>query len=599
MDAVKKITAAVGSFFDVRHSIKAKIFVSFTISIISIAALISGYWHNFTVDSATGTLIDNVDKSMNGSMLQLENAVQDIKRMHSTLLYEANNINYILKDYGAPGSDWFKAYNQTYSSLRIMEINLSRTIAGTGIFKSNGETCMNGILCLDQQNVFRMDEVKKLKTVRGDDLLFDIDKKKGETKNEVLKYVFIGRSVMNNGQERAVIISRLNETILKGILSQTLYSEGYVLLLDGAGHIIYDSSPGADQEDKENAVRASGRTQKAEISGNYMVFSQKSQYAPLTLISGVPQKYLDEINMAALAQLLVMLFVAVIVTAVISMTISNKITLGLRKLSAGMKKVGGGSAVEIGTISSADEVGDLYVSFRNMTSEIQKLLDDVRENEKQKRIMEIKVLRAQISPHFLYNSLNTINYLAMLQNSDNIHVLSSSLIDLLQAAVNIDDQLIGLEDEIKYVGSYINIQQYRFPYRIHMDYQVEPQVRRCRVPKMILQPIVENAIIHGLSEDGTGGIIRIRAYSMDGRDLIFHVTDNGIGMSTEKIEQVMKGKGNLSNMRFSGIGIGNVDARIKLQFGDDYGITIYSKEKVFTTVEIKLPLIRGDEENHG
>ena len=595
MHTLRKTFGIISSFFYVRHSIKAKIFISFAIIIISIAAAISAYWYHFTIESALGTLVDNMDKSMNSSMTQLDNAIGDVRKMHSTLLYETNSTNYILKEDSAPGSAWFETYNQTYSNLRIMAINLSRTVAGIGVFKLNGETCMNGILCIDHQDVLSIKGVKELKNALGDDVIFYLDKKSGETKNEVLKYIFIGRSVINNGEERAVIISRLNESVFTGVLYENLYTDGFVLLFDENNTILYDSSPGTKQTDKRNAMYLSSNLQEAEIEGDYLIFSQKSKSTPLPLVSAVPRTYLEQINQVALMQLLTIFLFSVVVIAVLSMTISNKITLNLIKLSAEMKKVGNGSAIEPNIISSADEVGDLYASFINMADEIQHLLGSIKENEKQKRIMEIKVLRAQISPHFLYNSLNTINYLALLQNAKNIHHLTSSLIDLLQAAVHIDDQLISIKDEIKYVISYINIQQYRFPYRINVEYHVDEQTASCKVPKMILQPIVENSIIHGLANSAGDGIIRIKSYSMDGKTLYFNVTDNGVGMSAEKIEQVMN-QDNKNNMRFSGIGIGNVDARIKLQFGENYGVSIYSQEKVFTTVEIRLPIIYGDAE---
>ncbi len=158
-----------------------------------------------------------------------------------------------------------------------------------------------------------------------------------------------------------------------------------------------------------------------------------------------------------------------------------------------------------------------------------------------------------------------------------------------------DDQLIPLDDELKYSKSYLNIQRYRFPQEIQVEYQISPETLRWKVPKMILQPIVENALIHGLADTQKEKRLRICAYSLDQKELICTVTDNGVGMSEERIQQVMRQKNNENKMRFSGIGIGNVDARIKMQFGKQYGISIFSQEGVFTTVEISLPVIEEKE----
>lgn len=588
---LKKINEIFKSFFDVKHSIKAKIFVSFTIATIAITAAISLYWYQVTIKSTTDALRVNMEKSTNSSMVQLENAIGDIKEMHSTLIYETNSLEYIIENkYSPPDAEWFKSYKQIYMNLRTMNINFSRTVSGIGIFKVNGETCINGYLPLDN-DIFSMNEIESLKKSQGNDVIFFTGKAAGETQNEVLKYIFVGRSVLDKGEEKAVIITKLNESIFNRIFSEGVYPKGFVLLLDNGGNVVYDSSPGQYLHEKDRYIKNPDFSIDTHNREKYLVFSKKAKYTGMTVISAIPYEYIDDLNKTIRMQLFIMLIIEVLVIAVISMVISDKVTMRLKSLSRNMKKVGNGSMTELSGVNGEDEVGQLSVSFIKMTNQIQKLILDIKQNERQKREMEIKVLRAQISPHFLYNSLNTINYLALLQNSQNIHVLTSSLIDLLQGAVNVDDQLISVEDEVKYVKSYINVQRYRFPQEIQVDYQIEAQVENYKVPKMILQPIVENAIIHGFAEVKKDSMLRIRAYTPDQESLVFNITDNGIGMSAEKIETVLNNNSNNSKIRFSGIGVGNVDSRIKLQFGDDFGISIYSRERVYTTVEIKLPII--------
>lgn len=591
---LKKISEIFKSFFDVKHSIKAKIFVSFTIATIAITAAISLYWYQVTIKSTTVALRENMEKSTNSSMVQLENAIGDIKEMHSTLIYETNSLEYIIENkYSPPDAEWFKSYKQIYMNLRTMNINFSRTVSGIGIFKVNGETCINGYLPLDN-DIFSMNEIKSLKKSQGSDVIFFTFKAAGETQNEVLKYIFVGRSVLDKGEEKAVIVTKLNESIFNRIFSEGVYPKGFVLLLDKGGNVVYDSSPGQYLNEKDRYIKNPDFSIDTQNREKYLVFSKKAKYTGMTVISAIPYEYIDDLNKTIRMQLFIMLIIEVLVIAVISMLISDKMTMRLKSLSRNMKKVGNGSMTELSGVNGEDEVGQLSVSFIKMTNQIQKLMQDIKQNERQKREMEIKVLRAQISPHFLYNSLNTINYLALLQNSQNIHVLTASLIDLLQGAVNVDDQLISVEDEVKYVKSYINVQRYRFPQEIQVDYQIEKQVENYKVPKMILQPIVENAIIHGFAEVKKDSMLRIKAYAPDQKSLLFNITDNGIGMSAQKIESVLKNNSNNSKIRFSGIGVGNVDSRIKLQFGDDFGISIYSSEKVYTTVEVKLPIIEED-----
>jgi two-component system sensor histidine kinase YesM len=204
---------------------------------------------------------------------------------------------------------------------------------------------------------------------------------------------------------------------------------------------------------------------------------------------------------------------AVLAEALLSMLISNRITRGLRILERSMERVGDGSMTELSPVQGDDEVGRLSGTYIRMMAQIKKLMDDIKEKEYQKRQMEFRVLRAQISPHFLYNSLNTIGYLALMQNSKNIHSLVISLIELLRGAVNVDDVLVPLSEEIRYVRNYLNIQQYRYQRQIRVDFRLEEFIDRCLVPKMILQPLVENALIHGLKAEQEDPSVIIKAYA--------------------------------------------------------------------------------------
>lgn len=580
----------VGSFFQVHKSIKAKIFVSFSCLTMVIATLISLYWSQFTIHSTTSALVDSMEKSLDSSLAQVENAVEDVRKMHTTLIYETTATDYLFdQDLRAPNKEWFEKYNQVYSSIRLMTVNLSRTVLGTGIFKANGETCTIGTTSLPQDTHLSQEIWER----PNESVVFSLEKDRGERSSEVMRYLYVGRVIAENDQEQAVIITRMNDSVFERVFEQTTYPGGFILLLDSQGNLVYDSSPGELQEVKSALIAGEGE------DAPYTTLSHTSAVSGFRGILAIPNQYISQINATTYLQTTVIILVMVLIVAVISSVVTNKITFSLKRLSENMRQFGTeilpGETVHFAKIDSSDEIGELNRAFLRMTDQIHWLMDDIRLREEQKRKMEIQVLRAQISPHFLYNSLNTINYLAVLQNVDNIRVLTMSLIDLLQGAVNVDDQLIPLDDELKYSKSYLNIQRYRFPQEIQVEYQISPETLRWKVPKMILQPIVENALIHGLADTQKEKRLRICAYSLDQKELICTVTDNGVGMSEERIQQVMSQKNNENKMRFSGIGIGNVDARIKMQFGKQYGISIFSQEGVFTTVEISLPVIEEKE----
>jgi two-component system sensor histidine kinase YesM len=547
------------------------------------------------------SIIDNMEKMVNSGLTQIENSFQDTKLMHFTLIYESNCIDYLFRTIPeAPAMEWFASYVRLYSSLKAMGITMSRTVSGVGVFKTDGSTCLQGVLSFPY-DFPATENALMVRKAMGNDVMFFRDKHEGP-QTEVRKYIFVGRTILDKGEEKALIVSRINENVFTDAFRDASYPYGFTLLLDGDYNIIYDSSPGNNEEDKENFRNQFLSGNKFITNKGYTVFRKKSQFTDITALTSISNRYIQQSYRTLQAQLLFLILAAVLSEAILSMFISNKITLRLRNLEYNMEKVGDGTISELFPIRGEDEVGKLSRTYLRMIGQIKRLMEDIKENERQKRQMEITVLRAQISPHFLYNSLNTIGYLAMMQNVKNIHDLVSSLINLLQAAVKVDDILIPLSSEIDYVKSYLTIQLYRFSRQPQVDFRLDSLTQSYMVPKMILQPIVENALIHGLRDGQENPVITIKAYPLD-NSLIISISDNGVGMSERKIREVLsmeaEHNGNLRNLHFSGIGISNVHARIRLQFGDPYGLSIYSRERLFTTVEIRLPIVKEEKDELG
>jgi len=357
---------------------------------------------------------------------------------------------------------------------------------------------------------------------------------------------------------------------------------------------LFDSAPELYPKAKELIPEIISSGEKTTATNEFLFVTSASHVTHWTAVAVVPMSYLHGNIKQIRLQFFTILLVSLLVVACISILLSRGITKNLQILSKNMKRVSAGELTGLKEISSKDEVGELSRVFLSMVEQIQQLMEDIRQREHQKRVMEIRILRAQDSTHILNNALNTISYLAAFQNADNIRTLAVSLIDLLQAAVKVDDSLVTVDEELRYVQQYLNIQQYRYAQNITVEYQIDEAVRQYRVARMILQPIVENSVIHGLTNTNYDGFIRIRAWEDNSR-LIFSVTDNGVGMTQKQINEVMESKHNLSRMRFSGIGLRNVNERIKLQFGQEYGLSIYSSLGLFTTVEIQLPVIKGDD----
>ena len=211
-------------------------------------------------------------------------------------------------------------------------------------------------------------------------------------------------------------------------------------------------------------------------------------------------------------------------------------------------------------------------------------------NERQKRKLEIQALQAQINPHFLANTLNTVSFIAKLKKETSIETIINAIIELLRDSMKNDDSLHTVQEEISLIKNYIIIQDYRLMGKFDVEFQISPQILDFQMPRFILQPIVENAIIHGIEPSCRRGLITI-AGKCKNDQLIFSITDNGVGMRIEELALDSKNNTVEKNSRFSGLGVSNVNNRIKLTMGDQYGLKVLSEKGSYTTILINLPVI--------
>ncbi len=242
-----------------------------------------------------------------------------------------------------------------------------------------------------------------------------------------------------------------------------------------------------------------------------------------------------------------------------------------------------------------DEFGDIGRGINQMAENVSSLMEKRVADEKQKKDLEYQILQSQINPHFLYNTLNSIKWMATIQNAAGIAEMTTALARLMKNVSKGTTAMIPLKDELDLTMDYFLIQQYRYGGNISIDQQIaSDELYSCLVHRFTLQPIIENAMFHGIEPKGCVGRIVIKVWASDGEDmadrrLLIAVTDNGVGMSPEQIRQVLEGADPPANDLFRHVGISNVDRRIRYDFGKGYGITIESQVGEYTTMLITLP----------
>ncbi len=289
-------------------------------------------------------------------------------------------------------------------------------------------------------------------------------------------------------------------------------------------------------------------------------------------------------------------FVSVLLLSVITTIIAVDFVSPINKLVKGMKKVQAGESDVYVQDDRGDELGFLNKTFNEMSGEIHHLVNWVYREQLTRKEAELKALQSQINPHFLFNTLEAINWLAQLNNVPEISSTVSDLSDLMEASIGRDDRLITIEEEFTYADKYISLQKRRFGDRIELTKNVQPEVIGIKIPRLLIQPLIENAVYHGVERTRGKGLISLNA-SKNENCVSIEVLDNGAGMDRDELEQLndkldmdndtyFKA---LGNKKSRSIGIENVNRRIKLFYGENYGLTIESEEGKYTKAVVTIP----------
>lgn len=314
------------------------------------------------------------------------------------------------------------------------------------------------------------------------------------------------------------------------------------------------------------------------------------------LVSMIPIAYLHSDSGIVMKNFVFIGLISIVFGILITAFVSYSIISPINRTIMGIKAFEKGQMDIRLQVDGNDEVTILAKQFNRMARQISRLLEDIRRAERQKRKLEIQALQAQINPHFLANTLNMISFIAKLKNESAIVTLVNAIIDLLRGSMKNGDRLQTVSAEIELLKNYITIQDYRLMNKFDVAFKIDPVIENHFIPRFILQPIVENAIIHGIEPSNRRGLIEIHGYESK-RKVIFEITDNGVGMNPAEFPAILQDRKNEGKERFTGIGIGNVNSRIKLLFGEQYGLTMRSKENEYTTIVITLPIKRQDEKN--
>ncbi|MEX1375927.1 MAG: sensor histidine kinase [Eubacteriales bacterium] len=356
-----------------------------------------------------------------------------------------------------------------------------------------------------------------------------------------------------------------------------------VFIFDSGNCLVYhkDTSYFSDGEKRECLVDETIDNKEFDSKTNTATYRYNIEKADWTLTSVTKLTQLENMKNDLIKDIVLVSLLLIVLVVLASNMLAGRITRPINRLEKAME-TDAGKIVDIEDgFASCDEVRSLTIHYNNMIQRVNELQLENIDKERRVRESEIEALTSQINPHFLYNTLDTILWMAEYKDTEGVVDMVKALGQFFRLSLSRGEPYVSIEDEIKHVKEYLYIQKKRYGEKLTYSFDLDKSIMDVKVPKIILQPIVENALYHGIKELDTPGHIKIKSTKEDGF-IKFIISDNGVGFEVENLNEQS------DKLKLSGVGIKNVDERLKLHYCDQCGVTIESKIGEGTVVTLRI-----------
>lgn len=416
--------------------------------------------------------------------------------------------------------------------------------------------------------------------------------------NEILACHQIHR--FDDKQPIALVVFHLRPYHLEGILDEIkTVPEETILVFNDQNEVMvadYGTDWNMDTGLVEGIRRelAEGDRKEASYDDQFWFYRSVSG-GKMQILLTIPNQTIVDALFPTVASSIFVAIIAVLASVVCSVVYSKAISRPIRDLSEEMKTITlneySGSTLE----SREDEIGILLDSFNHMITRNKELIAQQYQAKLEKRNAQLRALQAQINPHFMYNTLQVIGGMALEKDAPEVYSVTLALSDILRYSLNFSKEMVCLEEEVEYLKSYVMIQNERFGGKVQLKLELEPDTRKCLIPKLILQPLAENSFEHGLLNKAGDWLLTVESHTTPEGDLLICIKDNGIGFDSERLAQIRE-KIELDTVKAlnsgSHIGLANVHARIKLRSAKEgHGVSIDSSPETGTTVSVRMPAL--------
>ena len=589
----KKFLRGIG-----RGSIQVTIAVSFTIvALVCMLAMGVALYQRFAVRSEK-MLKDAAVLTLDQSVITLEDYLRSMRRMSDAIYYN------VVKDQDISKETPITQMNLLYEAHKDYLISLALfSEDGTLIAASPVGVEKDGVDVTSQswfQSALSKPENLHFSLPHVQNIFVD---------DPTFKYYWVtslSRNVeLNNGgvPEQGVLLVDMNYAVIEDMMESVNNnpSEQYVYLMDNKGSLIYHPmlmqiSAGLFKENNSRAAGYDDGSHKEIFEGSERIVTVDTMsYTGWKLVSVIPTSN-SYMGMKDIRYFVMMVIsITLLAMLILNRFVARRVTRPLIKLNDSIREIEMGKANPDVYIGGPSEVEHLGRTLRASYDQINELMRDMVASQEEKRKAELDALQSQINPHFLYNTLDSIVWMIEGEKYNDAVFMITQLASLFRVSLSSGKTIIPIGDEIRHASNYMNIQKVRFKDAFSVEFDIDEKIKNYCTVKLIVQPILENAVYYGVKDMEDGEIV-VRGFVGDDGDIYITVSDNGFGMSSSQTELLLTDDTRVRK-KGSGVGLINVQRRIQLRFGEQYGLKIESEPDEGTTVTIHLPAILYNEEN--
>ncbi|HEY5583683.1 MAG TPA: histidine kinase [Ruminiclostridium sp.] len=571
----------------IRNKLFLSNFILISVMIIAIAC--------FSFTRINAVLYEQARKEMDSSMLQLkeniENRLTLYQEVSKSIFYNQDLLELLTNKY-KDNLDAYDAFKKSKAILRTLEIS-DPTLAGISIYVFNPSFLADGSYFLRIKESVKQNPwfQELLHTEVGGVWLKTYENYQGE---KIVAYQRLLYEYKKSFQLVGILRMEIPESIIHDYITAEANNKE-IYILDPNGDVITASNKSVLGQNIKNNTYVERAFEKdhgqfvTQVNGHERLIVYYTTYNSWKLIGVVPLDLLKENTGKINSFIIGVYFAAIISLLIITYFIAEVLTRKLNVLYEGVKKVQKGEYTHKVDMAGEDEIGQLAIAYNQMTDQLQYMFHEAYEAKIKMKELEFKALQSQINPHFLNNVLSSIGWLAMKKGAPEVRQMAMETAKFYRFSLSVGNDMVTLAEELEQVRAYVEIQKVRFSNCIDISFQIQESLYQFKIMKLTLQPLVENCINHGMREDHVLLHICLRGYRGDLYNVL-EIEDDGVGIPADRMSSLLIGDADDGDSKV-GYGIKNVNERIKLHFGQDYGIQMFSKVDKGTTARIKLPLL--------